>query len=122
MNTILFVDDEQEFLDILVPRMRDKWGYNVITFTEGLKAIEYLKTNKPDLALVDLGLQDVSGMKVLLDAKTQYPDLTVWIVSGFNSPDIKEQAMKLKADDFIAKPFMPKEFKEKIEAFFLNKK
>ncbi len=122
MNTILFVDDEQEFLDIIVPRMRDKWGYNVVIFTEGLKAIEYLKTNKPDLALVDLGLQDVSGMKVLVDAKAQYPDLTVWIVSGFNSPDIKDQAMKLKADDFIAKPFMPKEFKEKLEAFFLNKK
>lgn len=120
MKTILLIDDEQEFLDFIGPRI-EKWGYNLVTLTEGLKAIEYLNTNRPDLMLLDLGLQDISGMKVLQESKEKYPDLCLWVVSAYNDPDLKEQAAKLKADDFIAKPFSLSDFKTKLLEFFKDK-
>lgn len=121
MKTILLIDDEQEYLNLIAPRI-EKWGYAVVSFLEGKKALDYLQANKPDIMLLDLGLQDISGMKVLLDAKTKYPDLTVWVVSAFNDPDLKEQAIKLKADDFIAKPFLPSDLKTKLQEYFNQKK
>lgn len=120
MNPILLIDDEQEFLDLIGPRL-EKWGYNLITFTEGQKALDYLNTNRPDLVLLDLGLQDISGLKVLSETKTKYPDLTIWVVSAYNDPDLREQAANLKADEFIVKPFMPAEVKTKLEEFFSQK-
>lgn len=120
MPTLLVVDDEQEFLDLIGPRL-EKWGYNLITFTQGLNTIEYLKTNQPDLILLDLHLPDISGFKILQESKAKYPNLCVWIVSAYNDPDLKEQANKLKADDFIIKPFVLSEFKAKLEEHFKNK-
>ena len=120
MKTVLLIDDEQEYLDLIVPRI-EKWGYTVVSFLEGKKALEYLQANKPDIMLLDLGLQDISGMKVLLETKTKYPDLAVWVVSAYNDSDLREQAMKLKADDFIAKPFLPAELKVKLQEYFLKK-
>ncbi len=117
MNTILLIDDEQEFLDIIGPRI-EKWGYNLVTFTEGLKAIDYLNKNIPDLVLLDLGLQDVSGMKVLLETKAKHPNLCVWVVSAYDDYDLKEQATKLKADAYIVKPFDLAEFKARLAEYF----
>lgn len=120
MPTILFVEDEQEFLDLVCPRI-EKWGYSIIVMAEGLKAIEYLNTQKPDLVLLDLGLPDISGMKVLLEAKKKYPDLTVWIVSAYHGdPDIQAQARQLKADDFLPKPLDPFALKAKLKEYFEN--
>ena len=121
MPTIVFVDDEKDFLELICPRI-EKWGYTVVAFTEGLKAIEYLNGHKPDLLLLDLGLPDVSGMKVLLEAKNRYPGLSVWIVSAYyNDHDIRAQAAQLKADDFVPKPLDPVELKARLRKYFKDK-
>ena len=52
MKTILLVDDEQEYLDLIVPRI-EKWGYAAAVFLEGKKSLEYLQANKPDIMLLD---------------------------------------------------------------------
>jgi DNA-binding response OmpR family regulator len=117
MKTILLIDDEQEYLDLISPRI-EKWGYSVASFLEGKKALEYLQSNKPDIMLLDLGLPDISGMKVLLETKTKSPEIVVWVVSAFNDPDLREQAIKLKADDFITKPFLPGDLKVKLQEHF----
>ena len=117
MKTILLIDDEQEYLDLISPRI-EKWGYSVASFLEGKKALEYLQSNKPDIVLLDLGLPDISGMKVLLETKTKSPEIVVWVVSAFNDPDLREQAIKLKADDFITKPFLPGDLKVKLREHF----
>ena len=117
MKTVLLIDDEQEYIDLIAPRI-EKWGYTVIIFLEGAKALDYLQANKPDIMLLDLGLQDISGLKVLADTKAKYPDLAVWVVSAYNDPDLVEQSKKLKADDFIAKPFLPADLKTKLQDYF----
>lgn len=117
MKTILLIDDEEEYLGLISPRI-EKWGYSVASFLEGKKALEYLQSHKPDIMLLDLGLPDISGMKVLLETKTKYPEIAVWVVSAFNDPDLRAQAIKLKADDFITKPFLPGELKVKLQEYF----
>jgi len=117
MKTILLIDDEEEYLSLISPRI-EKWGYSVASFLEGKKALEYLQSHKPDIMLLDLGLPDISGMKVLLETKTKYPEIAVWVVSAFNDPDLRAQAIKLKADDFITKPFLPGELKVKLQEYF----
>lgn len=121
MPTIVFVEDEKDFLELICPAM-ERWGYKVIAIGEGLKAIDYISQNKPDMVLLDLGLPDVSGMKVLLETKKKYPDLTVWVASAhYADVDIREQAMQLKADDFLPKPLDPMILKTRLKEYFANK-
>lgn len=121
MKTIVIVDDDKDYLGLISARL-EKWGYKVIAFTEGMKAIEYLTADMPpDLVLLDLELGDVSGFKVLVEARAKHPQLPVFIVTIFIEPEIRAQAISLKADYFLTKPFIPSELKTILDAYFERK-
>ena len=108
---VLVVDDEPGIGNIL--RIKLKFhGYEVLTTTSGAEAIELVRTQKPDIVLLDILMPDVTGMDVLDRVRTfsQVP-----IVVFTAKPDIVQFAMKLGASDSIAKPFDPDQVVKKIE-------
>jgi len=109
---VLVVDDEPKIGNILRIKLR-LHGYEVITTTSGAEAVEIIRTQNPDIVLLDILMPDVTGMDVLdrVRAFSQVP-----IVVFTARADIIQFAMKLGANDSISKPFEPDQLVAKIES------
>jgi DNA-binding response OmpR family regulator len=113
---VLVVDDEPGIVNVLRIKLR-LHGYEVITTTSGAEAIEIIRTQKPDIVLLDILMPGVTGMDVLDRVRTfsQVP-----IVVFTAKPDIVQYAMNLGANGSISKPFDPDQLVAKIEAVLLG--
>jgi response regulator RpfG family c-di-GMP phosphodiesterase len=82
-NTILFVDDEELVLQGIKRVLKSK--YNLITFTEATRALEYLKEekNKPAVIVSDYKMPIMDGAKFLSEAKKLSPNSTRLLLTGY---------------------------------------
>lgn len=103
-KTVLVVDDE-EFIRLNLKRIFTEEKYRVLTVSNGKKAMETVKKEEIDLALLDLNLPDMHGIKILEQMKQIQPDLLVIVVTGYASVESAVEAIKLGAYDYIKKPF-----------------
>ncbi len=103
MNTILIVDDEKYSLDILADFLKDE-GYNIIEADTGKKALKLVKSNPPELVLLDLVMPEMGGMEVLEKIKKINSDINVIIVTQSGEISDAVSAMKLGAFDYVRKP------------------
>ncbi len=107
---ILVVDDEpgmREFLEIML----QKEGYKVQTASDGSEAIDLIRDNSYDLAIVDIQMPVVNGIGVLQEIKSFGIETTVIMITAFASHETAIEAMKLGAYDYITKPFKIDEIK-----------
>jgi diguanylate cyclase (GGDEF)-like protein len=103
---ILVVDDSRTQLDWLV-QVLERDGYEVRTAMDGKEAIRKVRTDLPDLVLLDMILPDMDGLEVLRIIKAR-PDeqfIPVIILSVKSDLDSKVAGLRIGADDFLAKPF-----------------
>ena len=109
---VLVVDDEPGIGNFLRVKLRLA-GYDIITTTSGAEAIDLVRTQQPDVMLLDILMPDVTGMDVLERVRT-FSQVPVIVFTG--RPDIASFASKLGANDYIAKPFDPDQLVEKIRS------
>lgn len=104
-QSILIVDDEFQQRDIAT-RLLESLGYNVESVSSGLAAIEYVRTTKIDLILLDMILESgMSGRETYEVLIQQHPDLKAIILSGFSeSADVKE-TIRMGAGGLVNKPY-----------------
>jgi DNA-binding response OmpR family regulator len=115
---ILVVDDEP----IIGKVLRVKFslsGYEVITTTSGAEAIELARTKEPDIILLDILMPGITGMDVLDRVRT-FSQVPIIVFTGRS--EIGQSAMKLGANDCIAKPFDPDLLIRKIESVIITSK
>ncbi|MBI2830475.1 MAG: response regulator [Chloroflexi bacterium] len=109
---VLVVDDEPGIVNVLRIKLGLS-GYDVITTTSGADAIEVIRTQQPDIVLLDILMPGLTGMDVLERVRTFS---LVPIIVFTAKLDVIQPAMKLGANDFIRKPFDPDQMVRKIEA------
>ena len=107
---VLVVDDEPGIGNVLRIKLRLA-GYEVTTTTSGAEAINIIRTQKPDVVLLDILMPDVSGFDVLEKVR---PFSSVPIIAFTARREIADIAVKNGANDFIAKPFDPDQMVQKI--------
>lgn len=115
---VLVVDDEPGIGKVLRIRLGLS-GYDVITTTRGGEAVELVRTQRPDIVLLDVVMGDVSGLEVL-DQVRNFSQVPIIVFTG--RPEIAQIASKLGANDFIAKPFDVDDLAIKIERVFESKR
>lgn len=101
---LLLVEDEEPLAGSLTTLLREALGFDVRLAHEGEEAIRILKAERPPLMLLDLFLKDVSGLKVLREAKANDPNIIVYILTGFNDQELKEKSLAQGARDYFVKP------------------
>jgi two-component system, cell cycle sensor histidine kinase and response regulator CckA len=105
-ETILIVDDVEEQLEI-ASNMLTQLGYSVSIASSGEKAVEYMKTNRVDLLLLDMimdpGMDGLETYRQIIEIHPKQPAL---ITSGFSESDRVYEAQKLGAGPYIKKPYM----------------
>lgn len=118
---VLVVDDEKSMVEFL-ENMLTKDEYEVLTATEGKKAIEIAKASSPDIIITDIRMAPVSGMDLLREAKLQYPETNVVMITAFGSIEGAVEAMKEGAYDYITKPFKIKEIRSVVKRAMSTKR
>ncbi|MGB3223684.1 MAG: response regulator [Desulforhopalus sp.] len=102
-SNILLVDDEPRFIDSLHSILQH-FNYICTKATTGTEAIEYLKTNQFDLALLDVELPDICGCSIVEFIKTSNIPTAAVMLTGINTVETAVKAMKTGAYDFLRKP------------------
>ena len=101
---ILVVDDEQ-IVRINLEKLLTKQGYEIVTTDSGERALELLKEQEFNLALVDLVLQGMDGLELLERIKRKSPETIVIILTGYGSMKSAIEALRKGAFDYILKTY-----------------
>lgn len=100
---VLLIDDEQDFMDVLAERMRDR-GMRVSTTTSAVEALDKADEENFDAIILDLMMPEMNGLEALTRLREKNPDLQVILLTGHASVEKGIEAMKLGALDFLEKP------------------
>ena len=101
---LLIVDDEVKFLEAIAKRLRMR-GFDVRTATRGDEALEIARTEKFDLALLDLRMPGMDGGEVLGHLKAEHRFLEVIMLTGHGSLGNAVELTKKGAFDYLPKPY-----------------
>src|SRR5882762_2558546 len=102
-GTLLVVDDESGPRESL--RVLFKDDYEILMASDGATAIELAQNHKVDVAVLDIRMSGMSGIEVLERLKYVAPGIEVVMMTAFETTDTMRQALRLRACDYINKPF-----------------
>lgn len=116
---ILVVDDEADIRELLRYNLEQE-GFQIEAVADGEMALEHLKKNKVDLVMLDLMLPGLPGLELCKQLKRQadLESIPIIMISAKSSETDIIVGLELGADDYITKPFSPKEVIARIKAIF----
>ncbi|HAV30354.1 MAG TPA: DNA-binding response regulator, partial [Saprospirales bacterium] len=115
MKRILLVEDEAQ-IQKLVKMNLEIEGYEVIAQDDGHNVLHTLESEHIDLIILDLMLPDIDGIQILEQVRLRYSEIAVLIVSARDASADRVLGLKSGADDYLTKPFAPKELAARIRA------
>lgn len=117
MAKILVVEDEPDILELVSYNLAQA-GFSVETAADGERAIELIEEDKPDLIVLDLMLPGIDGLEVcrLLKQKPQVRDVPIVMLTARAEEVDRIVGLELGADDYVVKPFSPRELVLRIRA------
>ncbi|WP_041324042.1 response regulator transcription factor [Hippea maritima] len=121
MVEILMIEDDPEIAELLAEYLA-KFNMKLVNFespTEGLKALE---GHKYDLLILDLSLPEMDGIDVCREITQRNIDIPIIVSSARNDDSDKVLALELAADDYLAKPYNPRELVARIKALLRRAK
>jgi len=102
---ILIVDDSALVVESVTLAFQLQWAdVEIVSSAEGGKAIDLVESERPDLVLLDVGLPDIDGYKVL-EAIREFSDIPVIMLTARDETMDKVKGLELGADDYVTKPF-----------------
>lgn len=113
-RTILVVDDEPEITDV-VRKYLDRDGYNVVSAADGRAALAAFNREKPNLVILDLMLPEVDGWEVARQIRAAGGTPIIMLTARGEEAD-RLLGLGLGADDYITKPFSPREVVARVRA------
>ena len=111
---ILICDDEQQILRALRVILRDA-GYEALPANSGEEALDVAAVNRPDAAIIDLVLPDLDGIE-LCKRLREWSEMPLIVLSAVGEEDAKVRALAAGADDYVTKPFGPRELIARLQA------
>lgn len=112
---ILVVDDEQSIVTLLQYNL-EQAGYSVITALDGEQGLEAAVDIRPDLVVLDLMLPKMDGLEVCKQLRQQKINIPILMLTAKDDEFDKVLGLELGADDYLTKPFSPREVVARIKA------
>ncbi len=111
---ILVCDDEPQILRALKVILRDA-GYEAVTASTGEEALDRAAVKPPEAAILDLMLPDIDGVELTRRLR-EWSEMPILVLSAVGEEDRKVEALAAGADDYVTKPFGPRELIARLEA------
>ncbi len=113
MAAIIVLDDVSD-AGVLIKRILERKGHTVKSFTDEEKAIAYVKKHLPDLAILDIKLNKMTGVEVLAEMKKGHPGLKAIMLTGYPTLETARDSLKLGAGEYCVKPVDKDELENKV--------
>ena len=113
---ILVVEDDHKTAE-LVKLYLERDGYHVLTAYDGMEGLELARDGSPDLVVLDLLLPGINGMDVCRKLR-QESDVPIIMLTAMSTEQDKLEGLDLGADDYVTKPFSPRELAARVRAVF----
>jgi DNA-binding response OmpR family regulator len=111
---ILLVDDEKRIIEVLEAYL-EREGYEIYCADNGIDALKKAKTLNPDLIILDLMLPDISGEEVCRLVRKE-SDVPILMLTAKSAEDDRINGIVMGADDYLTKPFSPREVVVRVQA------
>lgn len=111
---ILVVDDERRMVGFIRLNLEQD-GFEVIEAYNGMEALDRLRDSLPDLILLDVMMPDIDGFEVLRTIR-EVSQVPVIMLTAKGEEDDKVKGLELGADDYVTKPFSPRELVSRVKA------
>ncbi|GAA2173105.1 response regulator transcription factor [Arthrobacter parietis] len=115
-RTAVVVEDDPDIRELLVLTL-SMVGFNIIETASGREALALVREHKPDLVTLDLNLPDLDGMEVCRQLRPETDAYIVMITARVEEIE-RVLGLEIGADDFIIKPFSPREVRARVAAMF----
>lgn len=113
---VLLIEDDSALADALVQTLKNE-GFTVNHLSHGKQAIATIKTELPDIVILDLGLPDIDGTEVLKLIRRESAQLPILVLTARITLQDKVNGLDLGADDYLAKPFEVAELMARLRVF-----
>ncbi|MFO7932398.1 MAG: response regulator [Thermodesulfobacteriota bacterium] len=120
MSNIMVLDDVED-AGAMIKRILERKGHSVAVFTEEQDAIDYVKKQKADIAILDIKLKKMSGVEVLKQIRQARPEIEVLMLTGYPTLETAREAMSHGAREYLVKPIDKNELEEKIQVIVENR-
>src|SRR5207245_7742126 len=114
MKTVMVVDDEPKIVQV-ARTYRGQGGFAVVGAHAGKAALASARSQKPDLVVLDLGLPELDGLDVARTIR-QESNVPIVMLTGRSEESDKLVGLEIGADDYVTKPFSPKELVARVRA------
>lgn len=114
MTNILIVDDDQNILNLVNIHLSEQ-GYKIYQAKDGLEALKLLQKETFQLAVVDIMMPFLNGYELTKEIRKNY-NIPIILLTAKDQIDDKEQGFQAGTDDYLVKPFEPKELSFRIKA------
>lgn len=104
MAKVVIIDDEAAILELMTKLVRST-GHHVIGCLTGTEGMTAIRSQKPELVIVDLRIGDINGLEIVNMCREEFPATAVIMVTGHGSIETAVEAMRLGAFDYLTKPF-----------------
>jgi len=114
---VLVAEDDMIMLKTIEVRLK-KDGYDVITAQDGREALRKFEEQSPDLIITDIMMPFLSGLEIVGAVKNKGgKDTPIIVLSTLGQENVVLEAFKLGAEDFMTKPFSPKELSVRVQRY-----
>lgn len=113
-NRVLIIEDEA-ILAKNIQRYLQRHGFNVRVAASGEAGLKEFKESRPDLVLLDYGLPDIDGLKVLDQLRAEHGDVRVIFITAHGNAELAVDAMNAGAADYLSKPVVLSKLKLAVE-------
>jgi two-component system, chemotaxis family, chemotaxis protein CheY len=116
-QTVLIVEDDAATRRLYKFLLTNS-GYVVLEAEDGVAALEQLARQPADLVITDMNMPRMDGMDLIRAIRRDYSDTYVILITAFGTPETQKQAMRIGANDYLAKPFDFEELERRVRVFF----
>ncbi|MEN9935555.1 MAG: hypothetical protein RLZZ387_2134 [Chloroflexota bacterium] len=116
-HTVLIVEDDAATRR-LYRFLLTNGGYAVLEAEDGVVALEQLSSHTCDLVITDMNMPRMDGMELIRAIRRDYAEMYVILVTAFGTPDTEKNAMRMGANDYLAKPFDFEELERRVRSYF----
>ena len=113
-NKVLIVDDDEHIVELIKLYM-DKEGFDTVTANNGKKAVELFKSEAPAIVILDVMMPEMDGWQVCREIR-RVSNIPIIMLTAKGETFDKVLGLELGADDYMVKPFEPKELLARVKA------